>query len=931
MPVAAHNALTTARRGRHLAGRPRLYRPACRPRLAAGIAIVFLLFPVYLFVCTRCWAAQLTLSTPRPGGVFYAGETVRLSLTAPAQMTVSCSVHDHSNRQWATRTETLPAGRPAELLLGKLPPGWYRLQVRAADQLLLDDAFCVIRRYRGLGVHDGLFGACTSIDSQDLADFFSLAGIHAVRRDWGWPTVEPYDDVWRPEAIQGVMARARAAGLDFLPILGYAPGFVRRKPIDATSGRPSLAGHAWPISDKREWVEYLRWCKDFAASLPPVKWPSPRLDPDARRRISRPAVAGWEIWNEADQNFYYGPWHQYCDLLRLAYAVLDDADTPVINGASCGHWTEMGMALGWGMRPFFDFSASHPGGEVDESMCGWLYGAPSIAYKFGAPFALNLTEAYFGPPDDTTSHAEYVPVLFAKLRHFDVTDHYCSQLVGPSTTIKPDTRWFFYRLPQGISPSPSYVAAAFSRWLMVDAAYAGRLKIGENIEAFVFVRLGRPVMLLWNAGSPARVTVRVQSGARLLDHLGRLLAKAPVTQLSFVLGRAPRVVLGCSWQYVADAARARFDEYLGTQFGIRAAADRWSSYVSKLEADARALAPAAVAELRAAADQAFAALAAGPSAARMVRRASGYARRLLLALRPASPAEACQPQRYNTIWRVCALAEWLSELADDVQLATGRRLAFSRVHSRTRRVISVAWAEAVNASDGTEKFRARNLVRRAMDTARRAERLRGTMLSFTARVEARVARAVAAYETPQFTRLVAFAEFPDAPFVVKGQLVQPGRPLTIRLLVCNQTPRDVSLTVRVRCPGGWEPATASRTATVEAWSVQEIGTVTVTPLADGEWEQKSSWRPASPLQVFCPANVPANQEVEVWAEVAGRATLHCHYFFNVGSLTRPEPQPQPEPEPQPQPGPQPPQQPPSSPQPPAPSQPTTVSAAPGTT
>ncbi|MBC7288304.1 MAG: hypothetical protein H5T86_09725 [Armatimonadetes bacterium] len=821
-----------------------------------------------------------------------AGEPVRLALHSPNRITVTCRVFDYWNSLRREVSVVVPAQKPKELYLGRIPTGWYRLRIYSGGAVVRDDAFCVIRPCTEEGIHSRLFGVCAILENQDLADFLSFAGIRYVRRDWGWPTIEPDDDCWSPQYTRGIMERARLAGMQFLPILGYSPRFVRVKPADAADGRPAVAGHTWPISNEQQWVEFLRWCKEFAARLPTVGGAGRLEHTSLWPRL--PAIRGWEVWNEVDQNFYYGPWHQYCDLLRLAYAVLDSLESPVIYGGSCGHWTEMGMALAWSMRPFFDYAAGHPGGEVDASMSGWYYGAWSIGYRYGQPFGLIFTESYFRSDTEEVPYPHYVLPMIAKLRHWGIEENYKGLGWEGTRGIDPEANQYCYFLDNGFAASPAYVATAFANWLTSGAAYAGRLVLGPGVEGYVFVRAGRPLLVLRSLRAPARVDIDAGSGAVVLDFLGSQIASLPPGRQSITVSQAPRVVLGCHWRYVAEAARARFDEYLKAQFWAAPETDRWSNYVLRLQDDLARYAQGDLDRARAVVSAALSALEKGPAAAAgPLLQAASSLRQLLKALAPTRPDHAEDGRRFNTLWRLCSALEWFSELAGCATVVASGGVSSESVASAAARAGSVAWSAACNPCTGMDRVRARTLARRSWETAFRAKASKNSLLAMAAGEEARVARSIAKFERPVLTRVVPFADFIDAPFVIKGHVLQPGSRHTLRISVCNETADDVAVTVSVRFPGGWHPASATRSGHVAAHSTATLGTVTFKLPVEGQWTLKSSWRPVGALQLFCPSNLEPNQQIEMWATVDGQETPHVFYFFNVGRTSFPSRTPQP--------------------------------------
>lgn len=880
---------------------PPRVRVSARGTLTAVLCIVII--AALLIVAARA-TADILVSAPRPGRVFFDGEPVRLGLLSRDRtLSVRCLVFDYRGRVVARLTSTVPAGKYAQLRIGRLPRGWYELRLRRRGGGEQKDAFCVLPPMEDRGRHYRLFGACATLDRQDLADYLSLAGLRCVRRDWGWPTIEPWNDRWSPDFTRGIMTRAQKAGLEYLPIVGYAPRFVRSKPVDAAGGRPLYAQHTWPISDKTEWVEFLQWCKNFARRFRPVLWPPPRLAPDADYRQKMASVAGWEIWNEADQAFYYGPWHQYCDLLRLAHGVLDDLDSPVIYGGSCGHWTETGMAYRWGLRNFFDMAAGHGGHEVDESLPRWRYGAYSIGYKCNMPYRLLFTEGYFRYDPGGRTFAEYVLPMYAKLRHWGVEAQYRGFSWYSCTEVSRETAAMAFNLRSGLAPTPAYVAMAFARYMLVDAAYVGRIELRPRLWAFIFLRGGTPLAIIWNEGEPTRVSVRLseETGTprawfEFLGQEHRIRSRARA--VSILAGTSPAVVTGVAWSVAATAASARLDEFLSSQFGAqpRDGLDRWSCYVRKLRDDLRWLLADEPAQATAAAAEAFSRLASDrPQAYSALEGAVEKWCQLMLSLSDMGHDPARPRGVPNALWRAMSVTEWLAELADEVGTAAGESPATDDAIATTRAAVRSAWRRAVLRSKGAARPRARTLARRAWASFRRAASMRGPLSLAVARAEAEAAARWARSEPPVLTHALAVAQFPTAQFLVKAHMLAPGRSHIARLIVSNQSRSEVAGRVVIQFPAGWEPRQAEVDCVVAPGAAEVVGEVEFTIPGDPPWVEKSAWRPAGPLTIFAPEQLPAQQQVEVWLEANGLAAPHSYYYFNIGSLTMPPEEPPPPP------------------------------------
>ncbi len=846
---------------------------------------MFLIVPLGMLAMGRSFAdtQSVQISAPRPGRVFFAGEPVAVGLKLSSGTgTVGYSLKDFEGNQLQGGDVPLDATSVVVVSFGNLGVGWYRLDITLPGGAAQPDALAVLPPMEDRGRHYRMFGVCAELNYQDQMDFLSLAGIRSNRRDWGWPTIEPTQGTWAPNFTRDIMARAHDAGMEFIPIVGYSPRWQGIKPVDATDGRVLAAWHTWAQSDITAWARYLHWSRDYAATLTPVEWPPYRLAPNAQHRQTMNPIAAWEVWNEADQNYYYGPWDMYCDFVRVAHDILETREQPAMYGGSCGHWTETGMLYSMGLRPFFDVAAGHAGHEVDASMPDWLYGAYSIGWKYGEPYDLAITEGYWKYEAQDIHPAMYVLPQIAKLRHWGAP----WQFKGiPWTAMNPPdfrTDIYCYTQAYGIVPTPAYVATAVARYWLTDASYVGRIGLG-NAEAYVFLR-PEPLVMVWKEGTDVTLNVRTMNEAQALDFLGRPAGQVAGGRVAVTAGWAPVLVDGADWGYVADAAAARLSEFTENQFGVAPRTAKWCAYTGNIGDDARSLAggsyDTAIATMRSAIDG----VRAGPGRATL-RLAAASAK--LNGVVAALAAKACNGKGdakvFNTLYRVMWVAEWFDEWADDVGAAGGQAEVAPGVLEAARTEHDAAWGSAVQSDAGWEKPRARTLARRGGATLTTAQASGGSLLVELARIEARAATRWATAEKPIITHVLALAGFPTATQVVKSYLLDPGKPNTIVLYLLNETDHTVSAHVKAKFPEGWLPATADIVAQAAPHSTVKAGEVQVTLPSSGTWVSKSIWRPAaSPLIASAPEQLPPNQEFTAWAEVDGVAGAATDYFFGVG-------------------------------------------------
>ncbi len=133
-------------------------------------------------------------------------------------------------------------------------------------------------------------------------------------------------------------------------------------------------------------------------------------------------------------------------------------------------------------------------------------------------------------------------------------------------------------------PNAKYVAFAVARWLLSDATYVGPIDLGEAVEANLFLKHGRPMLICWSDEN-ATVNITLASDAHYYDEMGRRFpmpgqnTTSPVT-----LTAKPLVIYGVDYHYLSQAIRNQAEIYLTTSQGFET--DRVFGYIGPLEQDA---------------------------------------------------------------------------------------------------------------------------------------------------------------------------------------------------------------------------------------------------------------------------------------------------------------------------------------------------------
>lgn len=129
-------------------------------------------------------------------------------------------------------------------------------------------------------------------------DGMASTGAKWLRIDIDWPSIQPTSSSWNWGPTDRVVKGARARGIQVVGTLAFTPPWARGPGTDAT----------YPPAD---YGNYAR----FAEA--------------AVRRYKGSGVHHWEIWNEPNQKYWWGPkpdpW-AYTSLLRRAYGAIKAAD-----------------------------------------------------------------------------------------------------------------------------------------------------------------------------------------------------------------------------------------------------------------------------------------------------------------------------------------------------------------------------------------------------------------------------------------------------------------------------------------------------------------------------------------------------------------------------------------------------------------------------
>lgn len=849
---------------------------------------------------------ECRITTPRLARTFYTGERVSLNIHARVErQTMHYEVRDVDGEVVAAGELVVSAASPEVLQFGALQNGIYYLSLEFPGAEALTDAFCVIPRPDDAPGDAGLWGFQFGGFGPEWYALMAQVGVRHVRMCVTWPDHERQPGVYNTAKADAFAELCKRYGLQMIPTLGYSPPWTAQKPDDMDPVR----SHTWYPDAMENWGEYVRVIRDRLADQT-VTWPSREVVPAGGPSRTIPLVRSWEIWNEADQNFYYGAWPRYVDLLRIAHKTIKQHSprNQVVYGGACAHWTEMGRTHALFGQFYFDQIAWHPNKDVEQELPKYYYGSPQLGYRHGLPRPTVGTECYPATKAGV-SEADYLVRLFATLKAWREEGYsYASigqRLAGPAD---PNSFALTYVKPEdGFVPNAKYVAYAVTRWLLADAAYVGPLDMGAGVTAHVFGRRGQAMLIAWSDYG-ATIRVDTEPEAVRIDAMGRSHAVGRPT-CSLVLSGAPTVVLGLGKDHVLDAFENYFELVMRTEYGFEYHVD--SPYVHDLARDSAWGVGDQAGRMRETLREALVPMRA--SSRIMVLPLNNLAldiRRSMMNLVAAGERLGyVRNEVPNSLWRLQRLAEWLAEACDSLRPDAGDAVTAEaqaaepagaqgdaatppgRVGLRDAAHLAEGleqhFAWVWNRAGGTTHPLSKTLMQRALRMLDAGAGPRGPATRIAAATAINVAHAYRRIEPGQLTDVFVVWHLPTVRHMRKGFLFHPDMTHTLEAQVWNFTDADVSGTIRWELPGTWSPSRVEVefTAPANGYSARIPCEVSI-PGDAAPWVYKWAANPASRY----PVSIPEGLASMVWPWVGGelsdgRSLLPICYEAGVGVWT----------------------------------------------
>ncbi len=831
--------------------------------------------------CASAVAAQpktvsCEITSKRPARTFFPGEPIQLTvrLDGPRDVAVF-TITDYRGRKRAGGYLRAGRGHPALLKINrKFLTGIYFLRLAFRSGLVVTDAFCVLPRPDENVGDRRLFGVHWRPRNDAQWQALAQMGARHLRAEVTWPDTElvpgEYDFTTADMYAEG----ARKVGLQLTVLSGHTPRFYSMRPLDG-EGRVATAWHTWPPADTIEWS---RFTEALASRLlhQTVSTPLRDLRPKGSQR---PLVLAWEVWSEADQNFYYGTWERYLDMLRIAYCTVKRhaPRTPVIYG-SCGHWTEAVLTVQAGCADYFDLMAYHPNGpDPDWALENWLVNMPQVMLARGRPRESAYTETHF-IPDNPDLEASFQLRLYATLKawrqRFYIRTGCVGALIGQPNV---DEHAFLWEREEQLIPRPGYVGFAVTRWLLEDAHYVGPLDLAEGARLELFLKHGRPLVVAWGDPTTAgvRVPMRLLEGAQLINAMGEV---REIERTSYQVPAGPEAVAlwGVDYDYVRLAARLAMERVLTTELGFYS--DHNSSYVDPLEQDAaRWVSPSFPAQVRHAVRTACRESrhnpTGGPAAFRTAERVVGAGM--------VGVVHTCQSEgdfdrgARNTIWRLGQYVEDLGMIADGLaERWPGIRRVSEQEMNTVRCRANNLRRHIREENSQAECAYAERLIDRALEQLAWAEESSGLRRGAwqAAKLHLEAAEAVAEVEPPLMRRVFVASNFPTGQQLTKATLLQPDPSHHLGSRVYNFLDRPVSGTLKLQVPDTWGGAGPTVAFSVPAHGVTEPLQMPFSiPEQPRPWVTKTAWRPWNDGRLLVHLPQPIEPNADLW--VSGETSV----------------------------------------------------------
>ncbi len=454
-----------------------------------------------------------SITSIAPGNVFLQGEAVQLQLSDYTALPTAYTLQDYSGK-------TVKSGATgADLNLGRLPIGYYRLTIGTGNETVSEPVAVVFRPkpdYHGPIAIDTASAWLVKPDQFDeVAALLQRAGFGWIRERFSWGEVEPQ----RGHFVWGKYDQCTDAevahGLHVYDIFHAIPAWAR-------------ADHA---TDR--FPDDLRDAYQFTKRL---------------AEHYRGKVRVWEVWNEADGGFSVDLADQYAAFLKACYLGFKAGDpnvrvTQVSMAAPAGRYEE--DLYRNDTEDYFDIFNYHiyadpldyparAEGHFALLRRFGIGGKPVWVTEAGIP--LHVVNGGL-PWDEQRQQTDFIPKAYAMSLASGVTKHFF--FVFPHY-IEPGIEWGV--LTPDLLPYPGYCALAASVHLLGQARYLGRIPIAGDLKTFAqaFDNGHSATIVIWRNGEDRKVKLPTElTQSHVFNAVGGEMQPVNPSSPFLLLGQAP--------------------------------------------------------------------------------------------------------------------------------------------------------------------------------------------------------------------------------------------------------------------------------------------------------------------------------------------------------------------------------------------------------
>ncbi|MHB8996413.1 MAG: hypothetical protein ACYC63_14305 [Armatimonadota bacterium] len=856
-----------------------------------------------LLLASVASAASLNLAMPRVANTYFADEPVRMTVLADGeQRRVNYRVTDYWRVVRKKGYLEVGGREPVALTIGKgLGCGFYQI-VLSDGKTTCADRFCVLPRpYEDPGDYT-LFGLHPrdGATDEDLAAAAQM-GVRVVRQNLPWPGLEPERGVWQSQFTDECSRLARKYGMQMMFVLGFTPRWTGEKPENYLDTWTNAAYFAWHPKEPNAWGQYLDRIMAFAQGQA-VTWPGDAVLPPegAPPRQQLPLAHSWELWNEADIMFYVGDWGRYNDLLHMAWAAgrRDLPDVPMIYGGSTGNFIAMGVTASGSARYCFDYIALHTGGDVEDALRVWYGGAQQIPWVVGAPRETIHTECYAQGRRGTVEYPLYHETphelrrTYLTLKAWREVGFYRSACLGgwiqnPDDMVPGSSLLLRHR--GHLCPTPLYPAFAASRKLLSDATEVGPLNLGPKITAYLFLKHGKPMLVVWSDDG-TRVDITLSPGAYEVDVFGKRIPLQGARSISRQLGSDPLVIIGVDAKaYLGQAVYNRYRLLSTTPYGTtQTNPANFVWYVKTLNDELahimgeRTTAIRLDNYVRKATQRLVQSAAQGSKGIVMAQGACLETMQKVVAAAP--PGQELPPGLADVIWRLARIDEWLGEIADD-RSGIWENLQVSQQEITALEARLAAARQRLKTVGKAADFPcAQQMLDRAVRQWPRLVQYsrRGTHEAILHKIM--LAEMLVAVEKPFVLLVVPIVDFTTSRSFRKARVLEPGQAHTLTVWVYNYLTHAVSGTLTIKPPPTW--IGGDQTVRFEALAGQPSAMTPVRlvlPQDPMPWKTVSSFTMDGAINVSLPEQLNDRPLLEITGRLdTGEELSPMAHYVNVG-------------------------------------------------